>query len=85
MLLGLASVSVDSNIRIWDLENDGQLIQSITTKPVEAWKIAFSPDGQQLATGSYNGDINFYSVESGEKINQFPTKNKFLMCVAYVS
>jgi WD repeat-containing protein 61 len=45
----------------------------------------FSPDAQLVATGSHNGDINFYNVESGEKVNSLSTKNKFLMSTAYVS
>lgn len=81
--LGLVSTSVDSNIRIWDLEN-GSLINSITANPVEAWKAKFSPDGSTVVTGSHNGDINFFNVESGEKVNNLPTKNKFLLSTAYV-
>lgn len=83
--IGLASSSVDSNIRIWDLEQNGKLTQSIIAAPVESWKIKFSSDGQHIATGSHNGDIHIYSVETGEKVKSLPTKNKFLMCVAYAS
>jgi WD repeat-containing protein 61 len=84
-LVGLVSTSIDSNIRIWDLEKNGELIKSITAAPVECWKAKFSPDGQLVATGSHNGDINFFSVESGKKVNSLPTKDKFLMSIAYVS
>lgn len=80
----LVSTSVDSNIRIWDLEN-GTLMKSITANPVEAWKAVFSPDAQIVVTGSHNGDINFFNVKLGEKVNSLPTKNKFLLSVAYVS
>jgi WD40 repeat protein len=52
---------------------------------VEAWKAAFSPDGKTIATASHNGDINFFNVDSGEKINNFSTKNQFLTSIAYVS
>jgi WD repeat-containing protein 61 len=67
------------------LENNGRLIKSITAAPVESWKAKFSPDGDLVATGSHNGDINFFNVESGEKVNSLPTKNKFLMSIAFVS
>lgn len=82
-LLGLVSTSVDSNMRIWDLEN-GQLVRSIVAAPAEAWKAKFSPDGEYVAAGSYNGDIHLYSIETGEKVKSLSTKNKFLMTIAYV-
>lgn len=80
----MVSTSVDSNIRIWDLEN-GTLVKSITANPVEAWKAKFSPDARVVVTGAHNGDINFFNVESGEKVNNLATKNMFLLSVAYVS
>jgi WD repeat-containing protein 61 len=42
---------MDSTIRIWDLEK-GTVLQTIEAAPVEAWTIAFSPDGRHIATGS---------------------------------
>jgi WD repeat-containing protein 61 len=82
--LGLVSTSIDSNIRVWDLEN-GTLINNIAAAPLEAWKAKISPDKQNIATGSHNGDINIYNVSSGEKETSLPTKSNFLLSIAYVS
>lgn len=68
---------------MWDLEN-GTLLKSITAAPLEAWKAKISPDGQSIATGSHNGNINIYDIDSGEKTASLPTKNNFLLSVAYV-
>lgn len=84
LFLELVSTSVDSNIRLWDLEN-GILLKSFNASPAEVWKAKFSPDAQIIVAGSHNGDINFFNVKLGEKINSLPTKNKFIISVAYVS
>lgn len=52
---------------------------------VQAWTAKFSPDSKHIATGTASGDINQYSVESGEKVQTFEGRGKFAMSVAYVS
>ncbi|KAI8368190.1 WD40-repeat-containing domain protein [Radiomyces spectabilis] len=79
----LVTTSIDSTISLWNLEDNGALLKTITAAPVEAWTAKFSPDGTHVATGSHNGDINLYSAESGEKITSFTTKQKFIMVTAY--
>uniref|UniRef100_A0A2C9JG02 Uncharacterized protein n=1 Tax=Biomphalaria glabrata TaxID=6526 RepID=A0A2C9JG02_BIOGL len=49
-----ASSSLDSHVRIWDLES-GKMAKSIDAGPVDAWTIAFSPDSRFLASGSHTG------------------------------
>ncbi|KAG0175038.1 hypothetical protein DFQ28_002328 [Apophysomyces sp. BC1034] len=79
----LASTSIDSTIQIWDLENGGARLNTITAAAAEAWTARFSPDGQHLAAGAHDGSIYLYNVASGEKVQTFPTKDKFMMCTAY--
>lgn len=52
---------------------------------VQAWTAKFSPDSKHIATGSSSGNVNQYSVETGEKVQTFEGRDKFSMCVAYVS
>ena len=79
-----ASSSLDSNIRLWDLEV-GKQMRSIDAGPVDAWTITFSPDGRFLATGSYTGKVNLFGVESGKKEATLDTRGKFILSIAYVS
>lgn len=81
--LGVASSSIDSTVRVW--EEGGECIQTIQATPVEAWSAQFHPDGKSLATGSHDGHINVYDIDSGEKVASLATKNNFVMCTAYVS
>jgi len=76
------STSLDSQIRIWDLE---QLKQQkiIDVGAAEAWTAKFSPDSKHIVTGSSSGNLNQFSVESGEKVQTFEGRGKFAMCVAY--
>ncbi|KAG0312469.1 WD repeat-containing protein 61, partial [Dissophora globulifera] len=81
-LLVAVSTSLDSQIRIWDLE---QLKQNkiIDAGAVQAWTAKFSPDSKHIATGTSSGNVNQYSVETGEKVQTFEGRGKFSMCVAY--
>ncbi|KAI8340147.1 WD40-repeat-containing domain protein [Chlamydoabsidia padenii] len=79
----LVSSSIDSTLRVWNMEDEGACIQKIDVQPVEAWSARFHPDGRMVATGSYDGHINVYDIESGEKVTSLTTKNSFIMCTVY--
>jgi WD40 repeat protein len=51
---------------------------------MEAWSVAFSPDGRQLATGTHAGKVNCWTVETGEKDRVLDTKGKFVMSCCFV-
>ncbi|XP_070554300.1 superkiller complex protein 8-like isoform X1 [Ptychodera flava] len=76
------SSSLDSHIRLWDLES-GKQMRIMDAGPVDAWTIAFSPDNRMLATGSHTGKINLFGVESGKKENELDTRGKFTLSIAY--
>ena len=78
-----ASSSLDSHVKIWDLEN-GKQAKSIDAGPVDAWTIAFSPDSRFLASGSHNGKINLFGVDTGRKETSLDTRGKFTLSIAYV-
>lgn len=75
---------MDSTLRIWDMDK-GECIQTLTIPPVEAWTARFHPNGEIIATGSYDGHINLYNIQSGEKVESLTTKHSFIMCTAFVS
>ena len=78
------SSSLDSQIRLWDVASGG-LTKIVEAGPVEAWSATFSPDSKFIATGTHSGNINMFSVESGEKDRVLETRGKFVMSVAFVS
>jgi WD repeat-containing protein 61 len=51
---------------------------------VNAWSLAFSPDGQYLATGSFGGKVDLYNTETGQKEKTLDTQNKFVLSAIYV-
>ena len=53
---------------------------------VDAWTVSFSPDGKNIASGSYTGKINVFNVETGKLETNFLSdiKGKFTMSIAYV-
>lgn len=66
------------------------LVQVFLFQPIDwkadAWTVSFSPDGKNIASGSYTGKVNVFNVETGKKETNFQvdTKGKFTMSIAYV-
>ena len=52
----VASVGLDCTIRLWNVQ-EGTEIKCIDGGPADAWSIAFSPDGNKLATGANEGKV----------------------------
>jgi WD40 repeat protein len=88
------SNSLDSVIRVWDLDQL-KCLNTISTNPVESWSVKFSPDGKYFTTGSHSGKITTYETlpagtPRGEDddaltglVDTINTKGKFLFNVVY--
>lgn len=50
--------------------------------PSPAWAVAFSPDSQTLAVGSYK-KVLFYKLDSGEKVAEWPVAEDAVRALAY--
>ena len=57
----VAVSSLDCVIRLWDVAS-GEAVGTIDAGPVDAWTLAWSPDGATLASGSQSGKVNFWSA-----------------------
>ncbi|ORX57924.1 WD40 repeat-like protein [Piromyces finnis] len=79
-----ASVSLDNQLRVWDLKlTIPSIIHVINAGPAEAWQVAFSPDGKQIATSNHSGKINIWNVASGTKKTSIVSKGSFGMSISY--
>jgi WD repeat-containing protein 61 len=79
-----ASVSLDNQLRVWDLKlTIPSIIHIINAGPAEAWKISFSPDGKHIATSNHSGSVNIWHVISGTKKTTMQSKGSFGMSINY--
>ena len=80
-----ASSSLDSSLRLWDLES-GEKLTTIEVGPVDIWTVVYSPDDKYIVSGSHAGKINMYGTETGKQEQTLDTRGgKFTLSVAYVS
>jgi WD40 repeat protein len=64
----LVSVPDQYSVKVWDLEKRKILYTLPTSFSGAVNCVAFSTDGKYLATGHYDGAINLWNAETGEKI-----------------
>ncbi|VDN39296.1 unnamed protein product [Dibothriocephalus latus] len=62
LFLPLFSASFDSTVRLWDVKT-GQCRQILQQHKEPVYSVAFSPDGQLLATGSFDQRVHIWSVD----------------------
>ncbi len=55
----------DTEILLWEVET-GKLLRVLQGHNFNAASLAFSPDGQQLASGAYNTTLRVWNVATGE-------------------
>lgn len=68
--LMLASASFDSLIKLWDVEK-GKRILNLSKHSDPVYSVAFSPDGQLLASGSSDHNLHIWSTKDGSLVRTF--------------
>jgi transducin (beta)-like 1 len=58
----LASASFDASIKLWDV-TVGQELLSLTKHVDPVYSVAFSPNGEYLASGSFDRCLHIWSVK----------------------
>ncbi len=66
-----SGAGADTRIRLWDLAT-GQLLRTLQSQPHAQGTLAFSPDGQTLASGSEKGVITFWDWQAGKQADSLP-------------
>lgn len=69
----VAASTLDSVLMLWNTTT-GVRINKFQYELLELWKIAFSPDGNYIITGSHMGEISSYCVETGVLKRVFNTR-----------
>jgi WD40 repeat protein len=60
--------SWDGLIRVWDLETDTQVGEEWEDKDFRVETIALSPDSKKVASGSRDGAVKLWNVDTGKII-----------------
>eukprot|EP00632_Arachnochrysis_sp_CCMP2950_P011041 CAMPEP_0185690504 /NCGR_PEP_ID=MMETSP1164-20130828/1159_1 /TAXON_ID=1104430 /ORGANISM="Chrysoreinhardia sp, Strain CCMP2950" /LENGTH=685 /DNA_ID=CAMNT_0028357075 /DNA_START=450 /DNA_END=2507 /DNA_ORIENTATION=- len=66
----LASASFDATVRLWDADAE-RCLHVLQKHDKKVYTIAFSPDGELVASGSLGGQINVWGVKSGGLVKSF--------------
>ncbi|PWA53942.1 G-protein beta WD-40 repeat-containing protein [Artemisia annua] len=66
----LASASFDSTIKLWDVET-GSLLHSLAAHGDPVYSVAFSPNGEYLASGSLDKCMHIWSVKEAKVVKTY--------------
>ncbi|XP_051124056.1 WD40 repeat-containing protein HOS15-like isoform X2 [Andrographis paniculata] len=66
----LASASFDSTIKLWDVDG-GRLVHSLNGHRDPVYSVAFSPNGNYLASGSLDKCLHIWSVKEAKIIKTY--------------
>jgi WD40 repeat protein len=74
--------SPDASLRLWDLTT-GKEIRQFKGHTKDVRKVAVSPDGTQLLSGSFDGTMRLWELETGKEIRRFDGPGHFVESVAF--
>jgi WD40 repeat protein len=61
----------------------GQLLHTLTGHSHAVWSVAFSPDGQTLASGNYDRTIKLWGMPDGKLLGNLTGHDKAVRSVAF--
>jgi WD40 repeat protein len=69
--------------RIWDLESGAQVGEVWEDKDFGVTIIALSPDGKKVASGSRDGTVKLWNIDTGKVIKTWTGHTKRVRCVSW--
>lgn len=64
------AISEDIRVWVWDVELEEHITEPLQGHQDSVLSVAFSPDGQQIVTGSRDDTVRLWDVEEGQPIGQ---------------
>ena len=64
---GQTLASDDKSVKLWEV-NSGRSLRALEGHTNGVWSVAFSPDGQTLASGSSDNSVRLWEVNTGRPI-----------------
>lgn len=83
-LLASGGGSADPTIKLWNIR-DGQCHRNLSGHTNEIWSVAFSLDGQMLASGSTDHTIRLWSTLTGQCLKVLAGHGHWVMSVVFSS
>src|SRR5262249_62329776 len=75
--------SFDGTAQVWDAESWPPVSPRLEGHTAQIACIAFSPDGQWLATADWNGAVKLWNARTGEKIRDLEGHGQLVADVAF--
>jgi WD40 repeat protein len=72
----------DPTVRLWDLET-GKELRVFRGHTNAVFAVAFSPDGQQALSGSFDTTLRLWDVEGGQELDRSLSHQAAVTCVAF--
>lgn len=79
----LASGTHKGDINLWDINQKGKNVGKFEANSKFAMSVAFSPNGQLVACGAFDGAVNVFDVETGAVTYKFSKHAKAVRGLAF--
>jgi WD40 repeat protein len=79
----IITYSQDGSFRVWDLETGKQVGEKWEDEDYGVETIALSPDGKKVASGSFNGAVKLWNINTGKVIKTWTGHTKEVRAVSW--
>jgi WD40 repeat protein len=76
--------ATEASLRLWDLAT-GKEIRQFSGHTKDIRRIAISPNGKQLLSGSFDGTMRLWDLQSGKEIRRFDGQGHFVESVGFTA